>query len=172
MTERLPFHFSLSCTGEGNGNPLRCSCLENPRDGGAWWTSVYGVAQSRTRLKRLSSRSSSRTELSKTWWQFRVQWTSQVALVVKNPPTNSGDTRDVGWIPGSGRSPAEGNGNPLQLSCLGNSLDRGTWQATVHGSWRIRHNWVTEHASMQNIIINIGEWSSHSWVCKSGKWLN
>ena len=54
-TERLHFHFSLSCTGEGNGNPLQCSCLENPRDGGAWWAAVYGVAQRRTRLKRLSS---------------------------------------------------------------------------------------------------------------------
>ena len=54
-TERLHFHFSLSCTGEGNGNPLQCSCLENPRDGGAWWAAVYGVAQSRTRLKWLSS---------------------------------------------------------------------------------------------------------------------
>ena len=51
MTERLHFHFSLSCIGEGNGNPLQCSCLENPRDGGAWWASVYGVAQSQTRLK-------------------------------------------------------------------------------------------------------------------------
>ena len=58
-TERLHFHFSLSCIGEGNGNPLQCSCLENPRDGGAWWTAVYGVAQSRTRLKQLSSSSSS-----------------------------------------------------------------------------------------------------------------
>ena len=58
-TERLHFHFSLSCIGEGNGNPLQCSCLENPKDGGAWWASVYGVAQSRTRLKRLSSSSSS-----------------------------------------------------------------------------------------------------------------
>src|SRR5574338_17840 len=54
-TERLHFHFSLSCTGEGNGNPLQCSCLENPRDGGAWWAAVYGVAQSRTLLTRLSS---------------------------------------------------------------------------------------------------------------------
>ena len=51
-------HFSLSCTEEGNGNPLQCSCLENPRDGGAEWAAVYGVAQSRTRLKRLSSSSS------------------------------------------------------------------------------------------------------------------
>ena len=59
-TERLHFHFSLSCIGEGNGNPLRCSCQENPRDGGAWWAAIYGVAQSRTRLKRLSSSSTSR----------------------------------------------------------------------------------------------------------------
>ena len=59
MTERLHFHFSLSCIGEENGNPLQCSCLENPRDGGAWWAAVYGVTQSRTRLKRLSSSSGS-----------------------------------------------------------------------------------------------------------------
>ena len=54
-TERLHFHFLLSCTGEGNGNPLQCSCLENPRDVGAWWAAICGVAQSRTRLKQLSS---------------------------------------------------------------------------------------------------------------------
>ena len=58
-TEQLHLHFSLSCIGEGNGNPLHCSCLENPRDRGAWWATVYGVAQSRTWLKRLSSSSSS-----------------------------------------------------------------------------------------------------------------
>ena len=69
MTEQLHFHFSLSCIGEGNGNPLQCSCLENPRDRGAWWAAIYGVAQSRTRLKRLSSSSA-----------------SLVALLVKNPP--------------------------------------------------------------------------------------
>ena len=56
-TERLHFHFSLSCIGEGNGNPLQSSCLKNPRDGGAWWAAIYGVAQSQTRLKRLSSSS-------------------------------------------------------------------------------------------------------------------
>ena len=55
MTERLPFHFSLSCVGEGNGNPLQCSCLENPRDRGAWWAAIYGVTQSWTRLKWLGS---------------------------------------------------------------------------------------------------------------------
>ena len=65
MTERLHFHFSLSCTGEGNGNPLQCSCLENPRAGGAWWAAVCGVAQNQTRLKRLSSNSSSIAILGK-----------------------------------------------------------------------------------------------------------
>jgi len=59
MTERLNFHFSLSCTGEGNGNPIQCSCLENHRDGGTWWAAVCGVAQSQTRQKQLSSSSSS-----------------------------------------------------------------------------------------------------------------
>ena len=58
MTERLHFHFSLSCIGEGNGNPLQCSCLENPRDRGASWAAISGVTQSRTRQKRLSSSSS------------------------------------------------------------------------------------------------------------------
>ena len=58
LSEQLHFHFSLSCIGEGNGNPLQCSCLENPRDGGAWWAAFYGVAQSWTRLTQLSSGSS------------------------------------------------------------------------------------------------------------------
>ena len=66
-TERLHFHFSLSCIGEGHGNPLQCSCLENPRDGGAWWAAVYGVAQSWTWLKWLSSSSSSSTPNGFTW---------------------------------------------------------------------------------------------------------
>ena len=63
MTERLQFHFSLSFIREGNGNPLQCSCLENPRDGGAWWAAVYGVAQSWILLKWLSSSSSSSNDL-------------------------------------------------------------------------------------------------------------
>ena len=61
MTEWLHFHFSLSCTGEGNGNPLQCSCLENPRDGRAWWAAIYRISQRRTRLKWLSSSSRSYT---------------------------------------------------------------------------------------------------------------
>ena len=77
MTERLHFHFSLSCIGEGNGNPLQCSCLENPRDRGAWWAAVYGVAQSWTRLKRLSSSSSSRSNSSEGY----IPLTGRVTLL-------------------------------------------------------------------------------------------
>ena len=60
--------------------------------------------------------------------------------MVKNPPANAGDIRDMGLIPGSGRSPGEKHGNPLQYSCLKNSMDRGAWQATVHGVQRVGHN--------------------------------
>ena len=67
--------------------------------------------------------------------------TSQVVLVVKNPPANAGDARDSGLIPGSGRSAGEGNGNPFQYSCLGNPMDRGAWQATVH---RVTESDMTE----------------------------
>ena len=128
-TEQLHFHFSLSCIGDGNGNPLQCSCLENPRDAGAWRAAVYGVTQSQTRLKRLSS--SSRVPLiwigssyflpilplgfqiilliySRTL--FRA---SQVVLVVKNPQANAGNIRQVGSLPESGRSSGEGHDNPL-----------------------------------------------------------
>ena len=90
-TERLPFHFSLPCIGEGNGNPLQCSCLENPRDRGAWWAAVYGVAQSRTRLKRLSSSrgKSVNGRISEMTWQLiylvKTEGTSSlVAQMVKN----------------------------------------------------------------------------------------
>ena len=58
---------------------------------------------------------------------------SQVELMVKNLPAHAGDAKDVGSIPGSGKSPGAGNGNPLQYSCLENSMERGAWQATVHG---------------------------------------
>ena len=75
-TEQLHFHFSLLCIGGGNGNPLQCSCLENPRDGGAWWAAVYGVAQSQTRLKRLSRSSSSSNEC----WRFCLRKCSQLPV--------------------------------------------------------------------------------------------
>ena len=71
-------------------------------------------------------------------YAITLLWASQVVLVVKNPPANAGDRRGTGLIPGSGRSYGEGTGNPLQYSCLENPMDRGTWQAAVHGvspSW-------------------------------------
>ena len=74
-TEWLHFHFSLSCIGEGNGNPLQCSSLENPRDRGAWWVAIYGVIQSRTKVKRLrsiSSRSSSSSSRDFIKWGSHV----------------------------------------------------------------------------------------------------
>ena len=74
-TERLHFHFLLSCIGEGNGNPLQCSCLENPRDGGTWWAAVYGVAQSRTRLKLLCS--SNRNHRKNWWFHLIISQTQQ-----------------------------------------------------------------------------------------------
>ena len=84
LTERLHFCFSLSCIGEGNGNPLQYSCLENPRDRGAWWAAICGVAQSRTRLMWLSSSSSS-TYLENRFINIikietRVLWSSEILL--------------------------------------------------------------------------------------------
>ena len=97
--------------------------LENSRDGGAWWAAVYRVAQSRTRLKQLSSSSSSSREL--------IGFPG--GLLVKNPPANTGDKRDAGLIPGSGQCPGGGHGNPLQYSFLENPMDRGAWLAPAHG---------------------------------------
>ena len=84
-TERLLFHFSLSCIGEGNGNPLQCSCLENPRDGRACWAAVYGVAQSRTRLKQLSSSSRNQPRcpsadecIRKLWYIYTMEYDSAI----------------------------------------------------------------------------------------------
>ena len=87
-TERLHFHFSLSCIGEGNGNPLQCSCLENPRDGGAWWAAVYGVAQSRTRLKWLSS-SSSMPEAGEEKESLRLKGHLSFNFLQMSPPQNT-----------------------------------------------------------------------------------
>ena len=103
-------HFS----GEGNGTPLQCSCLENPRDGRAWWAAVYGVAQSRTRLKRLSSSSSSSwvitpSWLSESWRSFFVQF-----FCVFLPPL-----LNIFCF--------------FQYSCLENPMDEGAWWAAVHG---------------------------------------
>ena len=147
MTERLHFHSSLSCIEEENGNPLQCSCLENLRDGGAWWAAIYGVAQSRIRLKRLRSSSSMPylpfsiwlTSLSMTisrsiyvaaseflfsfLWLSKWSRASQVEHLVKNFPANVGD---LGSIPRSGRSPGEGQDNPTPVFLPGGSQGRGS----------------------------------------------
>ena len=118
MTEWLHFPFWLSCIGEGNGDPLQCSCLENPRDGGAWWAAVYAVAQSRTRLKRLSSSSSSSSKpMQET--QETLFW----SLVWENPLEKEMATH---FLPGK---------SPGQRSLVG------------YHPWgcRVRHDWVTEH---------------------------
>ena len=99
--------------GEGNGTPLQCSCLENPRDGGAWWAAIYGVAQSWTRLKRLSS-----SKTNKGGFPGGSD--------SKESSCNEGD---LGLIPALERAPGEGNGYPLQYSGLENSIGY-----TVHGA--------------------------------------
>ena len=77
-------------------------------------------------------------------------WDSQLALVVKNPPAAAGDAKDTSLIPGLGRSPGEGNGNPLHYSCLENPMDRGAWQATVYGVTRVKHDLVTKPTNIFN----------------------
>ena len=126
-TERLHFHFSLSCTGEGNGNPLWYSCLENPRDEGAWWAAVYGVTQSRTQLKWFSSSSipygiPSCVKMKVNWkwqllshvWLFAIPWTAHQA------PLSMGFPRQEYWsgliLPSPGDLPDPGS-NPDLLHC-------------------------------------------------------
>ena len=104
-----------------SSNPLQCSCLENPRDGGAWWATVHGVAQSGTRLKGLSSSFAAAFFYCYLYIYWLPRWFGG-----KESACQAGDS---GSIPGSGRSPGEGNGNPLQYSCLENSTDRGGWRA-------------------------------------------
>ena len=123
--------------GGGHSNPLQYSCLENLLDRGARQATVHRVAKSWTRLKWLSTHS---------------QWLMvfPVAQLIKNPPANAGGP---GSIPGSGRSHGEGNGYPLQYSCLGNPMDRGAWPAIVHGVARVRYDLATKPAPpMANIL--------------------
>ena len=85
-TDWLHFHFLLSSIGEGNGNPLQCSCLENPRDGGAWRAAIYGVAQSRTRLKRLSSSSRLVITFLPRSKHLLISWLQSPSAVILEPP--------------------------------------------------------------------------------------
>ena len=99
------------------------------RDREAWRAVIHGVAKSRTRL----------SDWSDVIWS---EWASTVVLVVKNLHANSWDVRGTVSIPGSGRSPGEGNGNPLQYSCLGNPMDRGAWWVTKSHIWF--SDWITK----------------------------
>ena len=145
MTERLHFHFSLSCIGEGNGNPFQCSCLENPRDGRAWWAAIYGVAQSRTWLKWLSSSSRPGGHLNRAhgthcplWLgptldfcsgrSFQAVAAAQMGRGAEPQEGNQGlSFKDLVSHTG------EGNGNSLQYSCLENPRDGRAWWAAIYG---------------------------------------
>ena len=117
------------------------SLLSKPREivkgKEAWHAAVHAITKGQTWL-------SDWTTANHVWaykYVFTTIVASQVVLVAKYPPDNVGDVRDVGSIPGSGRSPGAGHGNPLQYSCLQNPVNRGAWQATVHRSQRVGHDW-------------------------------
>ena len=182
-TERLHFHFSLSCIGEGNGNPLQCSCLENPRDRGAWWTVVYGVAQSRAQLKRLSSSSSReieaqrqrRTNLQLSFGNPCGEGGSDIqgGLVYKTTQVKNSPPTCRRPIPGSGRSPGEENDKPPQSVFLPGK----SWTEESDGLYspwdhkRIRHDLATKQTHknyMYNYIASSTEFSfSHTAACIS-----
>ena len=133
---------SLSCIGEGNGNPLQYSCLENPRDGGAWGAAVYGVAQSWTRLKRLSSSSSS-VLIGLPRWCSGKESTCQCRKHKRcrlNP-----------WV---GKICWRRKCNPLHYSCLENSMDRGAWQATVHGVTE-SETWLSMNVGILCYVLSV-----------------
>ena len=114
-TERFHFHFSLPCIGEGNGNSLQCSCLENPRDGGAWWAAIYGVAQSQTRLKQLSSSSSN--------------YLTGFSGGAKEPTCQCRRQKGSGFDPCVRKIPWRRVQQPTPVFLPGES--HGNWQATV-----------------------------------------
>ena len=139
-TEQLHFHFSLSCIGEGNGNPLQCSCLENPRDRGAWWSAVYGVAQSRTRLTWLGSSSSSWsyylfTKSCQTLWDS-MDWSPPGSLV-----HGISQARTPEWV-------------SISYS-RGSSPRDQTWVSCIDG--QILYHWVTRAACLaeEDLLNNI-----------------
>ena len=134
MTERLHFHFSLSCIGEGNGNPLQCSCLENPRDGGAWWTAVYGVTQSRTRLKGLSIAGWPQA----SWCTIGLQWGPRHAGSNGSWPPGCPPTAGPHRCPG--HSPARpprppGTARPPRLSSPSGAETGRTDEHPARASW-------------------------------------
>ena len=127
-----------SCGG-GHGNCLWYSCLENSMDRGPWWATVRRVTKSQTQLKWLSTHSLCQA----LWGALCILLGFPGDSVVQNPLANAEDVGDVGSIPGSGRFPGRESGNPLQYSCLENSMDRKAWWATVW--WDHKESDMTEN---------------------------
>ena len=149
-TERLHFHFSLSCFGEGNGNPLQCSCLENPRDRGAWWAAVYGVTQGQTWLKWLSSSSSV---------YMGLPW----LLSTKNPPAVQ-VTQEMEFSPWARKIPWKRAWQPIPIFLSGEF--HGQRSLVGYSLWgcRVRHYQATNtHPSYWS-----PQWSlkgyAHQWI--------
>ena len=155
MTERLHFHFSLSCIGEGNGNPLQCSCLESPRNRGALWA-AYGVAQSRTQLKRLSSSSigrklkklilvienSNQFFPSKYWPLFAyIRMDFPGAASGKEPTCQSRRHKRCGFDPRVGKIPWRRAWQPTTVSLPGESHGQRCLVGYSSENHRVRHNW-------------------------------
>ena len=144
LNERLHFHCSLSCIREGNGNPLQCSCLENPKDSGAWWAAVYGVAQSRAQLKRLSSSSS--TEIPEKAMAphsstpaWKIPWMEEPGRLQSMGSLRVNTTEQLHFH-FSLSCTGEGNGNLLQCSCLENPRAGGAWGLPSMGSHKVGHD--------------------------------
>ena len=110
-------------------NPLQCSCLENPRDEGAWWAAIYGVAQSLTWLKQLRAEAAAAETFNH---MCGALYGLSSRLTGKESACQCRRHKRWGFNPWSGRSPGRENGNPLQDSCLENPMDRGAWWAIVH----------------------------------------
>ena len=133
-----------------------CSHLQPVSPGGTQEGNKEYLPGSSHQLQPLPKLSPEETQTVQTWEAISsVRYTQGFprGSVVKNLPANAGNARDASSIPGSRMSPGEGNGNPLQHSCLGNPMDGGARRATVYGMQRIRHDWVTEHRYMQKILI-------------------
>ena len=152
MTEGLLFHFTLSCIGEGNGNPLQCSCLESPRDGGAWWAAIYGVAQSQTWLSDWTEPKETKDlyiekyktlmkeikEDTNRWRNIPCSWIRRInivkmnilpraiyrfnAILIKLPTVVFTELEQI-----ISRFVWKYNGTPLQYSCLENPMGWGAW---------------------------------------------
>ena len=148
-TERLHFHFSLSCIGEGNGNPLQCSCLENPRDGGAWWAAIFGVAQSRTRLKWLSSSSSSSNTCSQVL-PFLLYFHLEFLSSFLSP---------LWWVPWElGMQGCQGVYICLESHCPSYLLGKNdSWRTTASG----RQTW---HLNELQVVGCVGD-ACHTYPC-------